>query len=96
MECAKSDSKHLDSDKDSQRKRAMLPPRTLVTRICPSKRGGDFTRWERGMSTFRYPERKMANVALNNAVRDGRIEKKHCEVCGANKSRGHHVPMLQP
>lgn len=43
-----------------------------------------------------YPERRKANTAVNNAVRDGRLEKWHCMVCGNKKSVGHHADYDRP
>ena len=44
----------------------------------------------------RYPERKKANVAVNNAVRDGRLTKYPCQVCGRLDSHGHHDDYSKP
>ena len=38
----------------------------------------------------KYPLRKKANRMLSNALRDGKIKRKPCEVCGDIKSEGHH------
>jgi hypothetical protein len=38
----------------------------------------------------RNPAKRAAQHAVNNAVRDGRLQKLPCEVCGDTKSHGHH------
>jgi hypothetical protein len=45
---------------------------------------------------LKYPNRVKANRAVNNAVRDGRLEKWPCEVCGSEKSVGHHPDYDRP
>ena len=42
------------------------------------------------------PEKYKAHNALNNAVRDGKIQKKPCEVCGDEKSHAHHDDYSKP
>ncbi len=37
----------------------------------------------------KYPEKYKARNALNNAIRDGKIIRKPCEICGA-KAQAHH------
>lgn len=37
-----------------------------------------------------FPGRKKANTAVSNAVRDGRLVRLPCEVCGRSDSHGHH------
>ena len=44
----------------------------------------------------KYPERYKAHNAVNNAVRDGRLIKKPCCVCGSLKSHGHHEDYSKP
>lgn len=41
------------------------------------------------------PERYRAQVELNNAVRDGRVNRQPCEVCGA-KAHAHHDDYSKP
>lgn len=42
------------------------------------------------------PEKYRARLALRNAVRDGRLIRKPCEVCGEPKSQAHHVDYSLP
>lgn len=44
----------------------------------------------------RNKEKKAAVVAVNNAVRDRRLFKKPCEVCGEAKTQGHHDDYTKP
>lgn len=46
----------------------------------------------------RHPDRRRASTAVNNAVRDGRLEKSDtCEACGATERlHGHHHDYAQP
>ncbi len=43
----------------------------------------------------RFPNRKKANTAVNNAVRDGRLERLPCLVCG-DKAVAHHPDYDRP
>jgi hypothetical protein len=42
------------------------------------------------------PEKYKAACAVSNAIRDGRIEKKPCEMCGSEKSEAHHNDYSNP
>lgn len=41
-------------------------------------------------------EKKRAANAVHNALRDGRIFRKPCEVCGSEKSEAHHADYSKP
>ncbi|AXN57959.1 hypothetical protein [Acinetobacter phage ABPH49] len=43
-----------------------------------------------------FPKKYKAHNAVNNALRDGRITKGPCEICGAEKSVGHHDDYDKP
>ena len=45
---------------------------------------------------LRNPEKATARNAISNAIRDGRLQRKPCEVCGAAKSEGHHPDYSKP
>ncbi len=42
------------------------------------------------------PEKRRAQVAVGNAIRDGRLEKKPCEFCGEIKVEAHHHDYSRP
>ena len=44
----------------------------------------------------KYPERRLANHMVNNAIREGRLERGVCEVCGNPKVHGHHDDYYKP
>lgn len=44
----------------------------------------------------KYPDRYKAHTALSNAVRDGKIKRQPCEVCGDVKSHAHHEDYSKP
>jgi hypothetical protein len=44
----------------------------------------------------RNPEKRAAQVAVGNAVRDGKLVRQPCEVCGNPKSDGHHDDYSKP
>lgn len=44
----------------------------------------------------KYPEKKKALTMLNNAVRDGRIKKQPCLVCGEPIVQAHHEDYSKP
>ena len=47
--------------------------------------------WER-----RNPVKKAASTAVNNAIRDGRLIRQPCEVCGKDKAHAHHDDYSKP
>ena len=54
---------------------------------------------KRGQQNYmmRYPEKYVAHYTLTNAVRDGRIHRGPCEVCGTTRRvHGHHDDYSKP
>lgn len=43
-----------------------------------------------------HPEKYRAHVAVDNALRGGRLTKLPCEVCGSVRSHAHHTDYSQP
>lgn len=48
------------------------------------------------VSRKRCPEKWAARNAISNAVRDGRVTRMPCEVCGDEKSEAHHPDYSKP
>jgi hypothetical protein len=42
------------------------------------------------------PEKRKAHNAVNNALRDGKLQKGTCEVCGSEKVHAHHDDYSKP
>lgn len=45
---------------------------------------------------IKYPEKYKARTAVNNAIRDKKIEKLPCAICGNEKSTAHHEDYSKP
>lgn len=43
-----------------------------------------------------HPEKYRARVAVGNAIRDGKLVRRPCEKCGAEKSEAHHDDYRKP
>ncbi len=44
----------------------------------------------------RNPQKRAAHVIVGNAIRDGRLVRQPCEVCGNEKSEAHHDDYSKP
>lgn len=43
-----------------------------------------------------HPDAYKAQTAVGNAIRDGKLKKQPCEICGNKKVHGHHRNYLKP
>lgn len=100
IECAKADVHHhravnLELVRAYDRERGKLPHRLANVRDYhkkyPTVVDAARVRWEK-----KHPERVAATIAVNNAVRDGRLVKQPCEVCGVAKVEAHHNDYSKP
>ena len=88
-ECTRADvsanrAKRIDKYRAYDVARAKTPKRQkLAMRVMREYRRGN-------------PERYTANTAVNNAIRDGRLVKQPCEVCGRLDVHGHHDDYTKP
>lgn len=57
-----------------------------------SRQDGDYVTEYRS----RYPKKYTATNAVNNAVRDGKLQPKPCEVCGKVRAVAHHDDYNKP
>jgi hypothetical protein len=72
--------------------------RYLAYEHLPARREA---RRERSLETTRaqrakYPDKYAARTAVSNAVRDGRLIKRACNVCGSPDVEGHHTDYSKP
>ena len=44
----------------------------------------------------KYPEKQLARLILNYAIRTGKISRGKCEVCKSQKTQGHHDDYSKP
>ena len=44
----------------------------------------------------KFPKKYAAHLLVNNRLRDGKLEKKCCEICGSEKSVAHHDDYDKP
>jgi hypothetical protein len=100
--CAKADvvenrNKKLEYYRQYDRDRANDPERVEGRKAYASTSAGKEVH-ARALkkSAEKYPEKNAARVALGNAVRDGRVTRKPCRVCGNKKSQGHHHDYSKP
>lgn len=87
-DCAKTDVKlhrrENDSVREYDRKRSKAPDR-LANMAIISKR------WRK-----ENPDGYKAHTAVGNAIRDGKIIRGSCEVCGDPRTHGHHDDYRKP
>lgn len=61
-----------------------------------TERGRELSNKAKRAYANRYPERNKANIALSNAIRDGRVARDPCHCCGAAEVEGHHADYSKP
>lgn len=88
--CAKNDvlehrNKNLESIREYDRMRCKEPKKRASLRISTD-------RWAQ-----KFPEKHKAKSMVKNAVRDGRLKRLPCEVCGSDERiHGHHDDYSKP
>jgi len=86
---------NLESIRKYDRERGRTEKRLFLNRERIKKKKKEYTaigiRWRE-----RNPDKRAAHVILGNAVRDRRIFKQPCEVCGNIKVDGHHDDYTKP
>lgn len=83
--------------REYDRQRAMLTHRVEARRDyarTPQGRAAH-ARANRGYAE-RNPAKRAAQIAAGNAIRDGRIKRKPCEVCGEARAQAHHDDYGKP
>lgn len=88
----------IDDRKAYDAARGRLPHRVEARkRYVASDHGASVMRRLRKASSDRYPEKRIARIAFSNAIRDGKIVKGPCSICGTTlKVEGHHEDYSKP
>lgn len=90
-----------DYYKEYDRKRADLPHRIKIREAVAERWRNDPEKKKRTCELKRRWQEKnrikrAAHVLTGNAIRDGRLIKEPCEVCGATKVDAHHDDYMEP
>jgi len=101
-ECVKSRvrlnrSENIEYYKEFDRKRANLPHRVEARRIYAKTIEGLIS-GNRGKIAYikRNPEKRSAHIMVGNAIRDGKLTRQSCEVCGDKSTHAHHDDSSRP
>lgn len=87
----------IDYYKDFDRSRSMLPHRVKAREeYAKSERGRLAGNRAKIAFSNRFPFKKKASEIVGNAVRDGKIKKMPCEVCGKEEAQAHHDDYTKP
>jgi len=102
-ECAKRDVfedriKNPEKLKERDRKRNALPHRIEKRKkYAQSPHGKEICNKAKKKWTKKNPLKRLASRMVNNALRDGRLQKGPCEVCGSTyRIHGHHDDYYKP
>lgn len=101
-ECAKRDvamrrAQNIDYVRAYDKSRNVLPHRVAARHeYSASDRGREVHAISLRRQIERHPEKYKARTAVSNAVRDGRLTRLPCVVCGDPKSEGHHHDYAKP
>ncbi len=91
-------SRNLERARAYDRSRASLPHRAAArARYARSERGALALGKAKRQWSARNPDKRRCQYAVANALRDGRLVKGPCEVCGtADSVQGHHDDYSRP
>lgn len=86
-----------DCAKEYDRKRAMLPHRVKAReQYQKTEAGREALARARKKFIECNPKKRAAQIAVGNALRDGKINSSPCEVCGNPKAQAHHDDYNKP
>ena len=79
------------------RMRANDPHRIDTRRVYANSERGKLTSHKiKAEWAKRNPEKRKAHNAVSNGLRDGKISRMPCQVCGAEKAQAHHEDYSKP
>lgn len=99
-ECNKSDVRknyaaRFEQYQAYEKSRAQLPHRKAASKVYQKEHPEKMHEYNVEYWT-KNPKKRKAHNAVNNAVRDGRLERKPCERCGSLRVHGHHDDYSKP
>jgi len=100
-QCTKKDSvdhrnKNLDRVREHDRSRSMLPHRVAAREEYAKSPAGVSAHNKANARWIEFnPEKRRAQITLNNALRDGKIVRQPCEKCG-ERAQAHHPDYSKP
>jgi hypothetical protein len=88
---------NIEHYRQFDRDRANLPHRVAARKeYAASDRGREKGNAAKKLYLERHPERRSAHIKTGNAIRDGRLARQPCEVCGNPKTQAHHDDYSKP
>ena len=88
---------NADHYREFDRARANLPHRVEARKeYAATPEGKEAARRGNVAWTCRNPIKRSATTAVNNAIRDGRLKRQPCEVCGKDIAQAHHDDYSKP
>ena len=82
--------------KQYDKQRANLPHRVAARKAYAKTEAGKLAIKKAGQKYIKnYPLRRAAHIITGNAIRDGRLKKEPCFICGG-KSEAHHPDYSRP
>lgn len=89
--------RNADYYRDFDRARASLPHR-VAARAAYAKTPEGLAAGNRAKRAYldRNPAKRAAHIATGNAIRDGKLTRQPCEVCGAKQAQAHHDDYGKP
>lgn len=88
---------NIDHYKEYERGRANAPHRLEIRANYAATENGKLA-LRRGVMAWvlRNPAKRAAQIAVGNAIRDGKIRKQPCEICSNQKAQAHHDDYSKP
>lgn len=83
--------------REFDRQRANLPHRVAAREAyAQTPQGREKASQAKRAFVARNPAKRAAHIAVSNALRDGKLARQPCEVCGNPKSQAHHDDYGKP
>ncbi len=89
--------RNIEKVRAYDRKRGALPHRKLAAAAYAKTDAGKLASRRSGERYAKNnPNKRSAQIAAGNAIRDGRLHKSNCEVCGSERTHAHHDDYSKP